>query len=267
MSARITTPGIMSKVSPVTSSIATPRRITTRVALPSVTALVRRPRLVDPIAHHLKKGEGGPRGASHRPRVIILAAARTGVTASSAASDYNGVAAATLTFTPGETQKQVTVSVRGDTQVEPNGRFFLNVFNPTNATIADANGQGTIRNDDLSSSQSCTITCTSGNNVLTGTPGNDVICGLGGDDQLSGLGGRDVLLGGSGKDLALGGDDPDLLLGDTGYDDLRGQAGNDTLRGGEGGDSLLLGGSGSDALVGENGLDTLNTQDGVAGND
>lgn len=67
MSARITTPGIMSKVSPVTSSIATPRRITTRVALPSVTALVRRPRLVDPMAHQLKKGEGGARGASHRP--------------------------------------------------------------------------------------------------------------------------------------------------------------------------------------------------------
>src|SRR4029453_9753303 len=67
MSARITTPGIMSKVSPVTSSIATPRRITTRVALPSAIALVRRPRLVDPMAHHLKEGEGGERGASHRP--------------------------------------------------------------------------------------------------------------------------------------------------------------------------------------------------------
>ena len=52
----------------MTSSIVTPRRITTRVARPSVTALVRRPRLVDPIAHHLKKGEGGARGASHRPR-------------------------------------------------------------------------------------------------------------------------------------------------------------------------------------------------------
>ena len=55
------------------SSIATPRRITTRVARPSVNALVRRSRLVDPIAHHLNNGEGGALGASHHPRVIILA--------------------------------------------------------------------------------------------------------------------------------------------------------------------------------------------------
>ena len=79
MSTRITTPGITSKVKPMTSSIATPRRITTRVARPSVNALVRRSRLVDPIAHHLKNGEDGALGASHRPRVIILAATWIGV--------------------------------------------------------------------------------------------------------------------------------------------------------------------------------------------
>jgi Ca2+-binding RTX toxin-like protein len=185
----------------------------------------------------------------------------------SAGSDYTALGAATITFNPGETSKPVTVNVNGDTAIEPNETFFVNLSGATNATIADNQGLGTIQNDDLSSSGACTITGTSGNDVLTGTPGNDVICGLGGDDQLSGLGGRDVLRGGSGKDLALGGADADLLLGDTGYDDLRGQGGNDTIRGGEGGDSLLHGGPGSDALFGENGIDTLNTQDGVAGND
>jgi hypothetical protein len=83
----------VSKVSPVTSSIATPRRITTRVALPSVTALVRRPRLVDPMAHHLKKGEGG-RAAHHTAqRVIILAATRTGVITLSPGDRRLGIAA------------------------------------------------------------------------------------------------------------------------------------------------------------------------------
>jgi hypothetical protein len=78
MSTRITTPGITSNVSPVTSSIATPRRITTWVARPSVTAFVRRPRLVDPIAHHLK-GRGRATRRITPPAVIILAAAPTGV--------------------------------------------------------------------------------------------------------------------------------------------------------------------------------------------
>ena len=125
------------------------------------------------------------------------------------------------------------MSVNGDTAVEPNETFFVNLSGATNATTADSQGQGTIRNDDLSSSGACTITGTNGSDVLSGTAGTDVICALGGDDQASGLGGRDVLRGGSGKDLLLGGDDADLLLGESGYDDLRGQLGNDTLRGGE----------------------------------
>ena len=187
--------------------------------------------------------------------------------ASAAASDYIGLAAAQLSFSPGDTQKQVTVLVRGDTQIEPNETFFLMVFNPANATITDANGQGTIRNDDLSASASCTHTGTSGRDVITGTAGNDVICGLGGNDQLTGGGGDDVLIGDSGKDLLLGGDGNDLLLGGGGVDTLRGQAGNDTMRGEGGGDALLFGAAGSDAHFGENGIDTLNTQDGVSGND
>jgi uncharacterized delta-60 repeat protein len=188
-------------------------------------------------------------------------------TATTADSDYTGLSAATITFNPNETQKQVTVNAAGDTKIEPDETFFVNLSGASNATIADGQGQGTIQNDDLSASQPCTITGTSGSNVLSGTAGDDVICAGDGDDQVSGLGGRDVLIGGSGKDLLVGGADPDLLLGGGGYDDLRGQSGNDTLRGAEGGDSLLLGGSGSDALFGENGLDTLNSQDGVSGND
>ena len=54
----------------------------------------------------------------------------------------------TLTFNAGETSKTVTVSVTGDTIVESDETFFVNLSNPTNATISDSQGVGTIRNDD-----------------------------------------------------------------------------------------------------------------------
>jgi hypothetical protein len=55
----------------------------------------------------------------------------------------------TLTFTPGQTSKMVTVQVKGDTTAEANERFKLNLFNPTGgATISDGTGFATIVNDD-----------------------------------------------------------------------------------------------------------------------
>ena len=54
----------------------------------------------------------------------------------------------TLTFGPSDTTMPVTVLVNGDTTVEPTEAFTVNLFNPVNATISDANGTGTINNDD-----------------------------------------------------------------------------------------------------------------------
>ena len=45
--------------------------------------------------------------------------------------------------------KTATIQINGDTSVEPNETFFVNLSNPTNATIADGQGQGTIINDDF----------------------------------------------------------------------------------------------------------------------
>ena len=65
-----------------------------------------------------------------------------------APSDY-AAASGTLTFAPGETAKPVTVQVNGDTTVEPNEAFTLNLSNGSgNVTIADAQGVGTIVGDD-----------------------------------------------------------------------------------------------------------------------
>ena len=53
-----------------------------------------------------------------------------------------------LTFNPGTTTQSITVSVRGNTTVEPNETFSVNLSNGVNVTIADAQGIGTILNDD-----------------------------------------------------------------------------------------------------------------------
>jgi Calx-beta domain len=68
-------------------------------------------------------------------------------TATTANSDYQS-ATGTLTFTPGQTTKTITVKVNGDTTPESNETFAVNLSNPTNATIADGQGVGTITNDD-----------------------------------------------------------------------------------------------------------------------
>lgn len=63
-------------------------------------------------------------------------------------SDYEPVKG-TLTFAPGETTKNVTVEVPGDTEIEVTETFTLNLSNPSaNAAIVDGEGVGTITTDD-----------------------------------------------------------------------------------------------------------------------
>jgi hypothetical protein len=64
-----------------------------------------------------------------------------------AGSDYSA-GSGTLTFAPGETSKTVTVLVNGDRVGEDYEFFFVNLHSPANATIADAQGQGTILDDE-----------------------------------------------------------------------------------------------------------------------
>jgi hypothetical protein len=62
--------------------------------------------------------------------------------------DYVAIGPTLLTFNPGETVKTINVTVNGDTALEPDEIFFVNLSGATNATIADNLGQGTIINDD-----------------------------------------------------------------------------------------------------------------------
>ncbi|MDB5387767.1 MAG: putative extracellular nuclease, partial [Planctomycetaceae bacterium] len=63
--------------------------------------------------------------------------------------DFN-LTQGTVTFLANQTSMTVSVPIIGDTTAENNETFFLNLSNPTNATIADGQGLGTILNDDNS---------------------------------------------------------------------------------------------------------------------
>ena len=71
-------------------------------------------------------------------------------------SDYLGQSGQ-LTFSPGETTKSISIPFFGDTDVESNENFFLNLSNPVNATIADGQATGTILNDDTAPAVAITI--------------------------------------------------------------------------------------------------------------
>ncbi|HEY0109513.1 MAG TPA: Calx-beta domain-containing protein, partial [Fibrella sp.] len=64
-----------------------------------------------------------------------------------AGSDYVAKTG-TLTFAPGVRTQPIAITINGDTDVEQNETFFVNLSNPVNATISDARGVGTITNDD-----------------------------------------------------------------------------------------------------------------------
>jgi CSLREA domain-containing protein len=69
-----------------------------------------------------------------------------GNTASSG-SDFAS-ASGTVSFNPGETSKTITLNINGDTSVEGNESFFVNLSNAANGTIADSQATVTIADDD-----------------------------------------------------------------------------------------------------------------------
>ncbi len=81
----------------------------------------------------------------------------------SAGVDYVATSG-TLTFDPGQTSKTIIVTVAGDTLDEAGETFFVNLSNPTSATILDGQGVGTILDDDPTPSLSISnVTVAEGN--------------------------------------------------------------------------------------------------------
>jgi hypothetical protein len=99
--------------------------------------------------------EGNSGTTSARFTVTLSAASASAVTVyygtanrtASAWSDYTP-RSGTLTLAAGTTSQAIDVSVTGDTTVEANETFVVNLSAASGATIADSQGQGTITNDD-----------------------------------------------------------------------------------------------------------------------
>ena len=109
-----------------------------------------------------------PRRGRHRPSTRGTRAPRTPpspspsraassqtVTVSYATADGTATAGSdyvaqtgNLSFAPGETARTISVTVNGDTRIERDETFLVNLSSPSGATIADAQGRATIRNDD-----------------------------------------------------------------------------------------------------------------------
>jgi len=83
-------------------------------------------------------------------------------------NDYQATSG-TLTFTSaGPTVQTVTVLVNGDSKFEPNEAFTLRLSNPVNGVINQADGVGTILNDDLPPNFTVSnVTASEGNSGMT----------------------------------------------------------------------------------------------------
>jgi hypothetical protein len=87
---------------------------------------------------------------SHPSKQIVSVDVETADgTATEASGDYVPLGPQVLTFTPGgPLTRTVSVTVNGDARAEEDETFVLNLSNPEHATIADAQGVGTILDDD-----------------------------------------------------------------------------------------------------------------------
>lgn len=79
--------------------------------------------------------------------VVTVSFATADGTATVGGADYVATAGV-VTFVAGDTSETITVPINGDTAVEIDETFFVNLSAPANATISDSQGQGTILNDD-----------------------------------------------------------------------------------------------------------------------
>ncbi|MDJ1183027.1 beta strand repeat-containing protein [Roseofilum casamattae] len=213
-----------------------------------------------------------------------------------AGSDYT-TTSGTLTFAAGETSQNITVSITDDSLDEINETFLVNLTNPTNATIADPQGQGTIIDNDRAPTQFfispnfpllpapaivnpdriClplpafpivnlpTLSpnpSLAGDDTLMGTVDNNFLAGFSGSDRIFGLNGSDILIGGNGSLTPVApGIDSDLLFGYQGNDILQGSEGTDTIYSGQDND-ISFGGKNDDLIYGDLGNDTLTGDNG-----
>ena len=190
----------------------------------------------------------------------------------------------TLTFAKGETEKTISIPVKGDDREEGDETFAVRLSHQSNAELGDHEATVTIVDDDGSSGGggtddgsggrppaggqrvsrcdglAATITGTvraDRRKRLLGTPRRDVIAALGGNDSANGRGRADSICGGSGADSLRGGRGDDRVLGNVGADRLYGGRGRDALIGARGSDRIFAAGGSRDRIKCGRGRDVV----------
>ncbi|MET0552372.1 MAG: hypothetical protein ABW221_05005 [Vicinamibacteria bacterium] len=105
----------------------------------------------------LAEGDAGPRTFTFQvllslpagPGGVTFDVATANGTATAASGDYVALTLPGQGIPPGASGASFSVTVNGDTAAEPNETFFLDLLNVTGALFIDAQGQGTIVNDDF----------------------------------------------------------------------------------------------------------------------
>jgi hypothetical protein len=102
------------------------------------------------------EGDSGPKTftfhvtlSAPAPATVTFDIATADGTATVANNDYVARSITGQTITAGGSSFNFDVTVNGDTNIEPNEAFFVNVTNVTGATVLDGQGQGTIQTDDV----------------------------------------------------------------------------------------------------------------------
>jgi hypothetical protein len=108
-------------------------------------------------------------------QTVTVAYATANGTATIADGDYLDCSG-TLTFAPGVTTQPVSVTVNGDTRNEANETVLVNLSGPANATLLDAQGVGTITNDDAATYLLTASTAGGGAGSITSSPAG-IDCG------------------------------------------------------------------------------------------
>ena len=101
----------------------------------------------------ISEGDSGTKSATFT--VTLSAASASTVLVNYVTSDETAVAGTdyvsasnSLTFTPGDTEEIISITVNGDSMDEDDETFRVTLSSPSNATITDGTAQGTINNDD-----------------------------------------------------------------------------------------------------------------------
>lgn len=91
---------------------------------------------------------------SARTITVNVATGNGGSPSATAGVDYQALASILITFAPGDTTKQVSVTINGDTTFEQNEKFGVILSGAVNANLSDNSAIGTITNDDAAPAQS-----------------------------------------------------------------------------------------------------------------